>query len=145
MSGGRDAGADLLTLGGLPLIPVVCGVSAMDPGEIRMGAAVGWRLVVIHAQSIADVGEIWVAEARGVQVVVAELCRTRFTPWSSIDVVGSRCGYVRTRACAGSIGDDGKEVVAGDVQSRWNGLVGSDGVCAAGVGAVGVTISGKAV
>ena len=81
----------------------------------------------------------------GVQVVVAELGRTRFTPWSSIDVVGTRCGYVRARACAGSIGDDGKEVVAGDVQSRWNGLVESGGVCAAGIGVVGVAMSGKAV
>ena len=96
---------------GLPLIPVVRSVSAVDPGEVRMGVTVGWRLVVIHAQSIADVGKIWVAEARGVQVVVAELGRTRFTPWGSIDVVGSRCGYVRTRACAGSIGDDGKKMV----------------------------------
>ena len=117
----------------------------MDPGEIRMGVAVGWQLVVIHAQSIADVGEFWVAEARGVQVVVAELGRTRFTPWNSIDVVGSRCGYVRTRACAGSIGDDGKEMVAGVVLSGLYGLVTVDGVCAAGVGAVGVAVVGKAV
>ena len=117
----------------------------MDPGEIRMGVAVGWQLVVIHAQSIADVGEFWVAEARGVQVVVAELGRTRFTPWSSIDVVGSRCGYVRTRACAGSIGDDGKEMVAGVVQYGLNRLVTGDGVWAVEVGAVGVAVVGKAV
>ena len=89
------------------MIPVVHSVSAMDPGEVRMRVTVGWRLVVIHAQSIADVGEIWVAEARGVQVVVAELCRTRFTPWSSIDVVGTRCGYVRARACSGSMEGNG--------------------------------------
>jgi hypothetical protein len=117
----------------------------MDPGEVRMGVTVGWQLVVIHAQSIADVGEVWVAEARGVQVVVAELGRTRFTTWSSIDVVGMRCGYVRTRACSGSIGDDGKEMVAGVVRSRLNGLGTGDGVCAAEVGAVVVAVGGKAV
>ena len=133
-----------MTLGGLPLIPVVCCVSAMDPGEIRMGVAVGGRLVVIHAQSISYVGEVWVAEARGVQVVLAELGRTRFTPWSSIDVVGSRCGYVRTRACAGSVGDDGKEMVAGVVQSGLDRLMTGDGVCAADVGAVGGAGVGKA-
>ena len=128
------------------MIPVVRSVSAVDPGEVRMGVTVGWWLVVIHAQSIADVGEIWVAEAMGVQVVVAELGRTRFTPWSSIDVVGSRCGYVRTRACAGSIGDDGKEMVAGFFQSGGlNRLVTGGGVCAAEVGAVGVTVVRKAV
>jgi hypothetical protein len=109
-----------------------------------MGVAVGGRLVVIHAQSISYVGEVWVAEARGVKVVVAELSRTRFTPWSSIDVVGSRRGYVRTRACAGSVGEDWEEVVAGVVQSGLNRLVTGDCACAAGVGAVGGAVVGRA-
>ena len=65
--------------------------------------------------------------------------------FGSIDVVGMRCGYVRTRASSGSIGDDGKEMVAGVVRSRLNGLVTGEGVCAAKVGAVVVAVGGKEV
>ena len=46
----------MLALDGLPLLPVVLGVGAMDPSEVRLAVAVGWRLVMVYAQSIADVG-----------------------------------------------------------------------------------------
>ena len=56
----------------------------------------GWRwLVLVHAQSISDVGNIWISESGRVQVVVTELGgAARARGVVSLRVMSSRNGKI---------------------------------------------------
>ena len=58
----------------------------------------GWRLVLVHAQSISDVRNIiWISESGRVQVVVTELGGAARALGVSLRVVTSRNGYIWSR------------------------------------------------
>ena len=72
---------------------IVC-VDAVDAKQIFMKVGMGWWLILVHAKSVSGVGNVWIPESGGVQVVVTELCGAACAPRVSFRVVRSWGGGV---------------------------------------------------
>ena len=90
---------------------MVC-VDAVDTKQIVVEAGMSWWLILVHAQSVSGVGNVWVPESGGVvQVVFTELGGAACAPAAgvSIRVTRSWGGYIWSRYHSVAWGEEGLE------------------------------------
>ncbi len=90
---------------------MVC-VDAVNTKQIVVEAGMSWWLILVHAQSVSGVGNVWVPESGGVvQVVFTELGGAACAPAAgvSIRVTRSWGGYIWSRYHSVAWGEDGLE------------------------------------